>query len=148
MATTRVLSREDGSLNTSTLVTSRNKVYCDIDLLFTVKDNGELYVKRDAAAVKQAVKNLLLTNHFEKPFQPFYGGNIRSLLFELAYDDVAVDVESNIRSAIQRYEPRAVVRRIDVKAQPDINSINVTIEFQIVNSEETVTFSTTLSRLR
>lgn len=148
MATTRVLSREDGNLNTSTLVTSRSKVYRDIDLLFAVKDNGELYVKRDAAAVKQAVKNLLLTNHFEKPFQPFYGGNIRSLLFELAYDDVATDVESNIRSAIQRYEPRAVVRGIDVKAQPDNNSINVTIEFQIVNSEETVTFSTTLSRLR
>lgn len=148
MATTRVLSREDGSLNTSTIVTSRTRLYRDIDLLFSVKDNGELYVKRDAAAVKQAVKNLLLTNHFEKPFQPFYGGDIRSLLFELAYDDVASDVESNIRTAIQRYEPRAIVRRINVKAQPDNNSISVTLEFQIVNSEEVVTFSTTLSRLR
>lgn len=148
MATTRVLSREDGSLNTSTLVTSRARIYRDIDLSFTAKDNGEIFVKRDAAAVKQAVKNLLLTNHFEKPFQPFYGGNIRALLFELAYDDVADDVEDNIRAAIERFEPRAVVRRIDVKADPDINSIRVTIEFQIVNSEELVTFSTTLSRLR
>lgn len=148
MATTRVLSREDGNLNTSTLVTSRDRIYKDLDLSFIPKDNGEIFVKRDAAAVKQAVKNLLLTNHFEKPFQPFYGGNIRALLFELAYDDVADDVEDNIRSAVERFEPRAIVKRIEAKADPDINSVRVTIEFQIINSEELVTFSTTLSRLR
>lgn len=148
MATTRVLSREDGNLNSSTLVTTRNRIYRDIDLLFAAKDNGELYVKRDAAAVKQAIKNLILTNHFEKPFLPFYGGNIRALLFELAYDDVADDVEENIRTAIERYEPRAVVRTIDVRADADNNSIRVTIEFQIINSDELITFSTTLSRLR
>lgn len=148
MATTRFLSREDGTLNTSTLVTTRNRVYRDIDLSFTVKDNGELYVKRDAAAVKQAVKNLILTNHYEKPFLLFYGGNIRSLLFELAYDDLSEDIENNIRQAIEKYEPRARVRRVLAKSDPDNNSINVTIEFQIINSSEVVTFSTVLSRLR
>lgn len=148
MATNRVLSREDGNINTSTLVTTRNRVYRDIDLSFTVKDNGELYVKRDAAAVKQAVKNLILTNHYEKPFLMFYGGNIRSLLFELAYDDLNEDIENNIRRAIEKYEPRARVRNIIAKSDPDLNSLSVTIEFQIVNSNEIVTFSTVLSRLR
>lgn len=148
MATTRVLSREDGSLNTSTLVTSRNKLFQDLDLSFTVKDNGELYVKKDAAAVKQAVKNLILTNHFEKPFLPFYGGNIRALLFDLADEDVSEEIESNIRTTIQQYEPRALVRNVIVNAAPDQNSISVTIEFQIINSNEIVTFSTSLSRLR
>ena len=89
-----------------------------------------------------------LVSAVSPPFQPFYGGNIRALLFELAYDDVADDVEDNIRAAIERFEPRAIVRRVDAKADPDINSIRVTIEFQIINSEELVTFSTTLSRLR
>ena len=60
MATTRVLSKEDGNLNTSTLITSRSRLYSDIDLTFTAKPNGEIYKKRDAAAVKQAVKNLLV----------------------------------------------------------------------------------------
>lgn len=148
MATTRVLSREDGTLNTSTLVTSRGKLFQDIDSTFTVKDNGELFVKRDAAAVKQAVKNILLTNHFEKPFLPFYGGNIRALLFDLADDDVSEEIESNIRNTIQQYEPRALVRNVIINSTPDQNSISVTVEFQIINSNEIVTFSTSLSRLR
>lgn len=148
MATTRVLSKEDGNLNSITLVTTRDKIYRDIDLLFTTKDNGELYVKKDAAAVKQSIKNLLLTNHFEKPFLPFYGGNIRALLFELAFDDVADDIEENIKIAIERYEPRAIVRSINVRSDADNNSIRVTVEFQIINSDELITFSTTLSRLR
>lgn len=148
MATTRVLSREDGTLNTSTLVTTRNKIYRDIDLTFSVKDNGELYVKRDAAAVKQAIKNLILTNHFEKPFLPFYGGNIRALLFELADNETDLEVEDNIRQAIQKYEPRAKIIDIIVNSSPDNNSLRVTLEFQVINSNERVTFSTTLSRLR
>lgn len=149
MATTRVLSREDGNLNaTTTLVTSRNKVYKDIDLSFTAKPNGELYIKRDAAAVKQAVKNLIQTNHFEKPFEPFYGGNVRGLLFELAYDDIEDDVYDNIKYALETYEPRAEIIDIIVNARPDNNYIDVTVEFQVVNTGEIVTFSTVLSRLR
>ena len=72
MSTNRVLSREDGNLNsTSSIVTTRVKPFRDIDLTFTVSETGELYVKRDASAVKQAVKNLIQTNYFEKPFLPF-----------------------------------------------------------------------------
>ncbi len=70
MATTRVLSNQDANQNTSAIITSRTRLYRDIDLSFTAKPNGELYVKRDAAAVTQALKNLIQTNYFEKPFQP------------------------------------------------------------------------------
>jgi phage baseplate assembly protein W len=148
MATNRVLSREDGNLATSTLITSRQVEYSDIDLLFAVNSNGVLYKKKDAAAVKQAVKNLILTNYYEKPFELFYGGNIRALLFELADDDIEDDVREQIASAINAYEPRALIRNIDVNYQEDRNSLSVTIEFQVVNTEEVVTFTTSLSRLR
>tara|TARA_R110000868_G_scaffold411764_2_gene709289 strand:- start:2749 stop:3195 length:447 start_codon:yes stop_codon:yes gene_type:complete len=148
MATNRVLSREDGDLNTSSIITTRRRVFRDIDLTFSIKDNGELYVKRDAAAVKQAVKNLIQTNFFEKPFLPFYGGNVRALLFELVDDTTSQEVYDNITAAIERYEPRAQIRNLDVNLQPDQNSLRVTIEFQIVNSEEVVVFSTVVSRLR
>ena len=63
MATARVLSQEDGKLNQSSVVTSRTRIYSDLDLTFTAKPNGEIYKKVDAAAVKQAIKNLILTNY-------------------------------------------------------------------------------------
>lgn len=148
MATRRVLSRQDGDLNTSSIITTRTVPYRDIDLTFTAKPNGEIFKKTDAAAVQQALKNLILTNHFEKPFLPFFGGNIRALLFELADDDIEEDVRDNIIETINIYEPRAILRNIDVVSDPDRNSLNVTIEYQVSNSEEIFTFTTAVSRLR
>jgi phage baseplate assembly protein W len=148
MATTRVLAKEDGNLSQSTLIGSRRKEYKDIDLSFTAKTNGEIFVKKEAAAVKQAVKNLILTDYFEKPFEPFYGGNIRALLFELADDEVEEETRENIIRAINAYEPRAIVREVSVSYQEERNSISIYIEFQVINTEEVVTFTTSLSRLR
>ena len=148
MATERFLSREDGTLGQSSILTSRSKLFKDLDLTFTAKPNGEIYVKKDAAAVKQAVKNLVLTNYYEKPFQPFYGADIRAMFFELADDQTGADLKENIIRAIETYEPRARIIDVLVDAKPDINSINVTVEFQVVNSEEIVSFTTVLSRLR
>jgi phage baseplate assembly protein W len=148
MATTRVLAKEDGNLSQSTLIGGRRKEYRDIDLSFTAKPNGEIFVKKEAAAVKQAVKNLILTDYFEKPFEPFYGGNIRALLFELADDDVEEETRENIIRAINAYEPRAIVREVSVSYQEERNSISIYIEFQVINTEEVVTFTTSLSRLR
>ena len=147
MATTRVLSKQDGNLNSSILST-RDIEYKDIDLSFAKKPNGEIYKKKDAAAVIQAVKNLIQTNHFEKPFLPFFGGNIRALLFELAEDDIEEDIEEQVTEAIQRFEPRAVVREIRAKSDPDRNSLDVYIEFQVINTTEIVSFTTAVSRLR
>lgn len=148
MATTRVLAKEDGNLSQSTLIGGRRKEYKDIDLSFTAKTNGEIFVKKEAAAVKQAVKNLILTDYFEKPFEPFYGGNIRALLFELADDEVEEETRENIIRAINAYEPRAIVREVSVSYQEERNSISIYIEFQVINTEEVVTFTTSLSRLR
>jgi hypothetical protein len=57
---TRAFAVEDGNLNTTSLVTSRNRLYKDIDLTFAKKPSGEIYKKTDAAAVKQAVKNSII----------------------------------------------------------------------------------------
>jgi len=148
MATSRFLAKEDGNLQQSSLVTSRKQNFRDLDVTFAAKPSKEISVKKDAAAVKQAVKNLILTNHYEKPFQPFFGGNVAGLLFELADDETGSEVEEQIVSAIQQYEPRAQLLNVDVNSQPDRNSIAVTITFKVVNSQEEVTFTTNLSRLR
>ena len=148
MAIRRVLSTEDGNLQKSTLISSRTVDYLDIDLTFAKRPSGDIYKKKDAAAVKQSIKNLLLTDFYEKPFQPFYGANLRALLFELADDDIEDEVEENIRNAIIKYEPRAEILNISVIALPDQHDISVTVQFKVISTQETVTFTTNLSRLR
>ena len=148
MAIRRVLSTEDGNLQKSTLISSRAVDYLDIDLTFAKRPSGDVYKKKDAAAVKQSIKNLLLTDFYEKPFQPFYGANLRAMLFELADDDTEDEVEENIRNAITKYEPRAEILTITVNVLPDQNDMRVSVYFKIINTQETVTFTTNLSRLR
>lgn len=144
----KVLSTEDGGLGVSTLVTTRLVQYLDIDLLFKNRPSGDIFKKADAAAVRQAVKNLVLTNHFEKPFDPFFGGDVRNMLFELADDQTATEVRSEIIEAIEAYEPRAKIVDVKVTLAPDHNDAKVTIIFNVINTEEEVVFTVTLSRLR
>lgn len=148
MAQNRSFALEDGDLQTSSLIGSRKVDYLDIDLTFTNKPNGDIYKKRDAASVKQAIKNLVQTNFYEKPFNPFFGTDVRGLLFELADDDTEQEVRSNIITAIERYEPRAQVLDIVVKVTPDLHDLSITLTFKVLNTEEVITFSTTLARLR
>ena len=142
------LSTEDGNLGVSTLIGTRTKLYKDIDLTFANKTSGEIFKKEDAAAVKQAVKNLMLTNHFEKPFQPKFGGNLRDMLFDLADDDAEEDIEERVKNAIGVFEPRAQALNVTATATPDRNSIRVTVEFRVINTQETVAVTTVLARLR
>jgi len=142
------LAAEDVRLGSSSIIGSRTKVYKDIDLTFAAKPSGEIFKKTDAAAVKQAVKNLMLTNYFEKPFQPLFGANLRDMLFDLADEESEEDIEDACINAINVFEPRAEALNVKAIANPDRNSIRVTVEFRIINTEETVVISTVLARLR
>jgi phage baseplate assembly protein W len=142
------LAAEDIRLGTSSILGSRTKLYKDIDLTFAAKPSGEIFKKTDAAAVKQAIKNLMLTNYFEKPFQPRFGANLRDLLFDLADEDAEEDIEERCINAINVFEPRAQALNVTAIAKPDRNSIAVVIEFRVINTEELVKFTSTLARLR
>jgi len=142
------LAAEDRSLGTSSIIGSRTKLYKDIDITFAAKPSGEIFKKTDAAAVKQAIKNLMLTNHFEKPFQPRFGANLRDLLFDLADEDAEEDIEERCINAISVFEPRAQALNVTAIAKPDRNSIAVVVEFRVINTEELVKFTSTLARLR
>jgi len=143
----RQLSIEDGNLSSS-ILTSRRKSYSDIDLLFERKPSGDIYRKTDADAVKQSVKNIVSTNRYEKPFEIFYGANITGMLFELADAGMGTHVEDQVKSAIQDYEPRARVLRINVFSNPDRNSLQVELLFRVTSTEQEVELKTTVSRLR
>jgi len=145
----KILSTEDGKLQGATLVTSRQKVYSDIDLTFGLNSStGDVFKKKDAAAVKQAVKNLLQTNRFEKPFRPDFGADLRGQLFNLADLDTEDEVREQIYGTIARYEPRASIKNLDVRFDLDRNACRIRVEFGILSTDENVVLETTVSRLR
>ena len=145
----RAFAQEDTNLQSATVTTSRLREYIDIDLSLAVKPtSGEVYKKTDAASVKQAIKTLVLCNRFEKPFRVDFGGDVRGQLFELADYGADSIIESNIIESIERYEPRARILDLIVDLQPDRNSLNVTLKFEVVNTSEEVELTTTLARLR
>ena len=143
----RAFSIEDGSLDKS-IVSSRNVDYKDIDLTFSAKPAGDIFKKIDAAAVKQSVKNLLLTSRGEKPFNNFFGSNLNSALFGLDTEFDPEFVQNLIFDAITNHEPRARVLSVTVQLKPENNTLDATIEFQVVNTKEIVTLDVSLARVR
>ena len=144
----RVFSIEDGSIDTVSITTSRNKSYSDLDLTFARKDNDDIFKKNDAAAVKQAVKNLLLTNFGEKPFNPRFGGNLNAFLFRLDTEFDELEIEDSVAQAIANFEPRAILRNVKATLLSDQNSVNVKVIFQVVNIPETQELSINIAGLR
>lgn len=147
----RAFSIEDGNLgNQATVSATKNREYIDVDMSFAKKGSGDVFKKTSAAAVKQSLKNLLLTNRTEKPFSPYYGANLQQYLFELADEttegELQIAIENNIRAFEPRINPDNL--RVNVDADPDNNTLNITIVFTIRNSNETVEFTTRLNRLR
>ena len=97
---------------------------------------GDLVVSKDASAIKQAIVNLLLTNKGERPFNPDYGSNIRSYLFEPLDYGTAAQIELSITSTLDKFEPRITVRSIDIYPNYDNNSFDVDMTYEIVGSED------------
>jgi len=144
----RVFSQEDGNLQSRPISTSRTRDYKDIDLTFNKKTTGDIFKKTEAAAVKQAIKNLLLTNKTEKPFQPYFGGNLNSFLFNLDTEFDEDDIRDTIENAIYNFEPRALVQKVQVNLSSDYNQVRILIEFQVISTKETDTLNVSLTRLR
>ena len=130
---------------------SRNvRQYSDLDLFFGKKSSDSDVSKvTDIQAVKRSIRNLVLLNHFEKPFHPEIAGGIRGMLFELMTPTTSAIIARKVEDVIKNYEPRA--RLVGVRAQPDFddNSYNISIEFYVVNAPtELVDMSVMLERLR
>jgi phage baseplate assembly protein W len=124
--------------------------YTDLDLFFGKKAvSKDISKVTDIQAVKRSVRNLVLTNHYEKPFHPEIGSGVRGILFEPMTPLTAHILTRKIEDVINNFEPRA--RLISVRAFPylDRNEYEVTIEFFIVNAPtELVDLTLFLERLR
>ena len=141
------MSRYDATQTNESKRSSR--IYKDLNLGFqqnsATKDIQKL---TDVEAVKRSVRNLINTNHYEKPFHPEIGSNLRAMLFENITPTMNHVISKNIEMLIKNYEPRC--RLVQVNTQPmfERNGYAVQISFYVVNHPEPVTVESFLERLR
>ena len=123
--------------------------YSDIDLNFSRNPlTNDVSILQDAASIKAAVKNLILTDAGERPFNPTLGSSIRGLLFEPASPIIASEIEARIRTVLRNFEPRVKILRVDVVTIFDRNEFEVTIGFRMTGDTRTTVVPITLKRLR
>ena len=128
----------------------RNEVqYRDFDITFRANPiTGQLNILKDNAAVKRALRNLILTEKFERPFRPNFGSTVTESLFD-NFDSLTVsNVKEAIKIAVSDHEPRVQLLDVRVNVTPDQNSMRVTIYFRVVNQAEPDELSLVLERVR
>jgi phage baseplate assembly protein W len=120
-----------------------------LDLNFTIHPvKKDVNVYKNEFAIINSIKNLVLTNFYERPFQPEIGSNVRKLLFEQVDSIVAAQLERAISEVIGNFEPRAEVSRVDAVPSPDENLYKIRLEFFIINQPNPVTINFFLERIR
>ena len=145
----KAFSIEDGNLQNIPITTSTKRKNSDIDCSFERNiTTNDVYKKTEAAAVRQSIKNLLMTNRGSVPFKPVYGGNLESFLFQLDTEIETYDIEEAVRTQIELFEPLAILRRVTADIKPNYNSVSITIVFQVINTPKVVTMELAISRAR
>ena len=129
--------------------TRSSKIFKDLNLDFqqntATKDIQKI---TDVESVKRSVRNLISTNHYEKPFHPEIGSNLRAMLFELMTPQMNHVITKQIENLINNYEPRCNLVQVFTQPMFDRNGYSVTISFMVNNHQEPVTVESFLERLR
>jgi len=127
-----------------------SRVYKDLNLNFSANPvTGDVTQVTDVTAVKRSVRNLLLTNHYDRPFHPEIGSNIPALLFENFGPITGNQLSRTIEEMISNFEPRARVETVECFPVPDTNTYDVKIYFYVENMPaELIEFQTILESVR
>ena len=136
--------------STNTNKTGRqNRLYKDIDMDFVRNTvTNDVNTVENVIAVKRAVKNLIQTNFYERPFQPELGCGVRELLFEPFTPVTKVFLERKIEEVLINYEPRVNLTSVNVDDDQDRNRLVVDVNFQVVGIPGPQSVETFLQRLR
>ena len=128
---------------------TNTREYRDLDLNFKIHPIRKDINKHTAEmAVINSIKNLVMTQHYEVPFQPEVGSNIQKLLFEPLDSVTGSLVEMEIKQTIQNFEPRVSVSKVQVFPNYDKNGFSVGMEFYIINRTDPITIQFFLERVR
>jgi phage baseplate assembly protein W len=130
-------------------ITRTTQIFKDFDLAFSSHPNTkDLAKKRNEDAIKQSIRNLILTNYYERPFHSEIGSPVRALLFELSTPLTAHTMRRGILDVIQNFEPRVTVENIDINLNDDNNSCEISIEYTVVGLQTYSKIDIILERTR
>ena len=131
-------------------ITIKNqRSFTDLDLNFNIHPTQKDINKfKNEMAVINSVKNLVMTNHYERPFQPELGSNLKRLLFEQVDNTTAALLEREITETIENFERRVDVKDVTATGFPDENGYKVEITFFLVNNPDPISVDFFLERVR
>ena len=125
----------------------KSRAFKDIAMAFSKNPfTDDANVVKNDNAIKQAIKNLVLTTPGEKPFQPLTGSSVNDLLFEPLDPFTADTLRDEIINTINQYEKRVRLENVWLQPIHDRNQLNITIEYQVVGQSITESFSFVLQR--
>jgi phage baseplate assembly protein W len=125
------------------------ELYSDLAFGFNPQPvSGDVMRHINEEAVKRSIKNIVLTDFYERPYRPTFGCNVRKLLFENFGPETDALIKSTIESALENWEPRAKILSVVVSGNPDSHEIGITIIFSVINREQPITFQFYLDRVR
>jgi phage baseplate assembly protein W len=140
--------RTTGKLEQASVV-AKKKSWSDLDLSLKIHPiRKDIISLKDDAAIKNAVKNLLVSNFYERPFQDDLGANLRGLLFEPAGLFTEIMLRDNIKNVLDNHEPRIRVTSIDVIDNTQANSYGIIVNFKIKEFDQATSVNIELRRLR
>ena len=141
------MSRYDATQTNNSLRSAR--IYKDLDLDFQINSaTKDIQTLTDIESVKRSVRNLIKLNHYEKPFRPEIGSNLRAMLFENITPQINHAISKQIDLLIKNYEPRCRLVQLNVQPDVDRNGYRASISFFVINHPERVEVVTFLERLR
>lgn len=126
-----------------------SEIYSDfVQSFFPHPTTGNISRRVNVDAVKMSLRNLILTNKYERLKNPTFGTDIRRHLFELFTESVADNLENDIRRAIENYEPRVRILELNVTPNEDQNQMTVNLLFSVITAQEPQQLELTLFRVR
>ena len=126
-----------------------SRIYKDLNLDFQQNTaTKDIQKMLDVESVKRSVRNLINLNHYDKPFHPEIGSNLRAMLFELVTPQMSHAIQKEIGLLIGNFEKRAKLVQVTTKPQFDRNAYAATISFYVQNVPDRIIVESFLERLR
>ena len=124
------------------------KQYRDFSLNFYPNPvTGDVSTVSDEKSIAQSMRNIIMTDRYEVPFQPDFGGNIRNMLFELASPFTLDTIKSDIKTAIENYEPRVNIVDLSVNFSNKEDGVNINIVYRARTSTSNISVNFFLKRV-
>ena len=127
----------------------KDLVYKDFDITFKAHPvTGSLVIRKNAESIKQAVKNLIMTKFYERPYRPTFGSGVPNALFDLITPVTIETLKRSIEDAIKSFEPRADLIDVKIGSYDERNAISISIFFRPINGRAVVQTTLSIERAR